>query len=182
MSDSLQPRGLWPTKLLHPWEFSRQECWRGLPFLSPGDLPDPGIKPGSPALEADALTSEPPGEDLESSKLSPKTTSLTQKSLLTFLGNFTPLNPIWETYKFIDSFILKTVELYSEKHPPHMLLFCIWELERLTFFPRTFKICFWKRAFEATVGKSYFKSLLPCFFFFFPSVLMNKWTSKNFSF
>ena len=42
--------------------FSRQEYWSGLPFPSPGDLPDPGIKPGSPALEADALTSEPPGK------------------------------------------------------------------------------------------------------------------------
>ena len=40
--------------------FSRQEYWNGLPFPSPGDLPDPGIKPRSPALEADALTSEPP--------------------------------------------------------------------------------------------------------------------------
>ena len=40
-------------------EFSRQECWSGLPFPSPGDLPDPGIEPGSPALEADTLTSEP---------------------------------------------------------------------------------------------------------------------------
>ena len=40
--------------------FSRQEYWSGLPFPSPGDLPDPGIKPESPALEADALTSEPP--------------------------------------------------------------------------------------------------------------------------
>jgi len=35
-------------------EFSRPECWRG-PFPSPGDLPDPGIKPGSPALQAEAL-------------------------------------------------------------------------------------------------------------------------------
>ena len=35
--------------------FSRQECWSGLPFPSPGDLPDPGIEPGSPALRADAL-------------------------------------------------------------------------------------------------------------------------------
>ena len=43
-------------------EFSRQECWSGLPFPSPGDLPDPGIKPGSPALQADALPSEPPGK------------------------------------------------------------------------------------------------------------------------
>ena len=42
--------------------FSRQECWSGLPFPSPGDLPDPGIKPGSPALQADALPSEPPGK------------------------------------------------------------------------------------------------------------------------
>jgi len=38
--------------------FSRQEYWSGLPFPSPGDLPDPGIEPGSPALGADALTSE----------------------------------------------------------------------------------------------------------------------------
>ena len=42
--------------------FSRQEYWSGLPLLSPGDLPDPGIEPGSPALESDALTSEPPGK------------------------------------------------------------------------------------------------------------------------
>ena len=42
--------------------FSRQEYWNGLPFPSPGDLPDPGIEPGSPALEADALNSEPPGK------------------------------------------------------------------------------------------------------------------------
>ena len=34
--------------------FSRQECWSGLPFPSPGDLPDPGIEPGSPSLQADA--------------------------------------------------------------------------------------------------------------------------------
>ena len=45
--------------------FSRQEYWSGLPFPSPGDLPNPGIKPGSPALQADALSSEPPGEALE---------------------------------------------------------------------------------------------------------------------
>ena len=41
--------------------FSRQEYWSGLPFPSPGDLPDAGIEPRSPILEADALTSEPPG-------------------------------------------------------------------------------------------------------------------------
>ena len=43
-------------------EFSRQEYWSGLPFPSPGDLPNPGIEPGSPALQADALPSEPPGK------------------------------------------------------------------------------------------------------------------------
>ena len=57
---TLQPHGLEPTGLLDPWDFSRQEYWRGLLFPSPGDLPDPGIKPGSPALWADSLTSEPP--------------------------------------------------------------------------------------------------------------------------
>ena len=41
--------------------FSRQEYWSGLSFPFPGDLPDPGIKPRSPALQADTLTSEPPG-------------------------------------------------------------------------------------------------------------------------
>ena len=41
--------------------FSRQECWSGLPFPSPGDLPDPGIEPASPTLQADTLLSEPPG-------------------------------------------------------------------------------------------------------------------------
>ena len=40
--------------------FSRQEYWSGLPFPSPGDLPDPQIEPRSPALQADALPSEPP--------------------------------------------------------------------------------------------------------------------------
>ena len=40
--------------------FSRQEYWSGLAFPSLGDLPDPGIEPGSPTLQADALTSEPP--------------------------------------------------------------------------------------------------------------------------
>ena len=44
--------------------FSRQEYWSGLPFPSPGDLPDPGIEPRSPAFQADTLTSEPPGKPM----------------------------------------------------------------------------------------------------------------------
>ena len=42
---------------------SGQEYCSGLPFPSPGELPNPGIKPGSPALQADALSSEPPGNE-----------------------------------------------------------------------------------------------------------------------
>ena len=49
--------------------FSRQEYWSGLLFPSPRDLPNPGIKPGSPALEADALTSEPPGKPITMERL-----------------------------------------------------------------------------------------------------------------
>ena len=50
-----------------PWtiqsmEFSRQEYWSGLPFPSPGNLPNPGIKPRSPALQADSLLAEPQGK------------------------------------------------------------------------------------------------------------------------
>ena len=52
--------------------FSRQEYWSGLPFPSPGNLPNPGIEAGSPSFRADALTSEPPGnprwEDKESNE------------------------------------------------------------------------------------------------------------------
>ena len=43
-------------------EFSRQEYWSGSPFPSPGDLPDPGIKPGSSALQADSLPSKQAGK------------------------------------------------------------------------------------------------------------------------
>ena len=44
--------------------FFKQEYWSGLPFPSPGDLPDPGIEPRSPALQADSLLSKPPGKPI----------------------------------------------------------------------------------------------------------------------
>ena len=47
MSDSFRPHELQPTRFLHPW-FSRQEYWSGLPFPSPGDLPNLGNEPGIP--------------------------------------------------------------------------------------------------------------------------------------
>ena len=46
--------------------FSTQQYWNGLPFPSPEDLPNPGIEPGSPALQADSLVSEPQGRSLGS--------------------------------------------------------------------------------------------------------------------
>ena len=60
-SDFVMPR---TTALQAPpsMGFSRQEYWSGLPFPSPGNLPDPGIESGSPALQADALPFEPPGK------------------------------------------------------------------------------------------------------------------------
>ena len=50
-------------------EFSRQEFWSGLPFPSPGDLPDSGIKPMSPALVGGFFTIEPPGKPITGFKI-----------------------------------------------------------------------------------------------------------------
>ena len=52
--------------------FSRQEYWSGLPFSSPGDLPDPGIEPGSPALQEDSLPTELHGKPYDSLIILPK--------------------------------------------------------------------------------------------------------------
>ena len=62
VSDSLQPHGLLATRLLPPRDFPGKSTGVGCHFPSPGDLPDPGIKPQSPAFQADALNSEPPGK------------------------------------------------------------------------------------------------------------------------
>ena len=61
VSDSLIPWTVTHQTTLS-MEFSRQEYWSGLPFPSPGDLPNPGTKPRSSALQADSLSSEPPGK------------------------------------------------------------------------------------------------------------------------
>ena len=62
MSDSLQHYGPYPTRLLCPWGFSRQEYWSGLPCPPPGDLPHQGIKatsPVAPELQVDSLLLSP---------------------------------------------------------------------------------------------------------------------------
>ena len=63
----LQPHRLQPTKSLHPWVFSRQEYWSGLPFCSPGDLPNPGIEPTSPTLAGGFFATELPGKPKDTS-------------------------------------------------------------------------------------------------------------------
>ena len=57
---TLRSRGLQPARLLCPWGFSRQEYWSGSPCPPSWDLPNPGIEPRSPTLQADSLLSEPP--------------------------------------------------------------------------------------------------------------------------
>ena len=71
--------------------FSRQEYWSGLSFPSPGDLPNPGIEPRSPALQADALTSEPPGTR-------PYLTGASQVALTSLVAQTVKRLPtMWET-------------------------------------------------------------------------------------
>ena len=70
LSDSLWPHGLY----IQSMEFSRPEYWSWLPLPSPGDLPDPGIKPRSLTLQVDSLPTEPPGK--------PKNTGVGSLSLL----------------------------------------------------------------------------------------------------
>ena len=67
MSDFLRPHRLYVAcQAPLSMEFSRQEYWSGLPFSSPGELPDPGIEPWSAKLQADSLPSELPGKPITS--------------------------------------------------------------------------------------------------------------------
>ena len=74
------------TRLLCPWGFSRQEYWSGLPCPPLGDLPKPGIKPRSPALQVDSLPSEPPRK--------PKNTGMGSLSLLQRISLTQELNQV----------------------------------------------------------------------------------------
>ena len=62
ISDSLWPHELQPTRLLCPWNSPDKKTGVGKPFPSPGDLPNPGIKPGCHVFQADSLLSKPPGK------------------------------------------------------------------------------------------------------------------------
>ena len=74
MSNSFQSQGLKPARFLCPWRFFRQEYWNGLPWPPSGCLPNSGVEPSSPALQADSLPAEPLGM--------PKNTGVGSLSLL----------------------------------------------------------------------------------------------------
>ena len=74
-------------------EFSRQEYWSGMPFPSAGDLPDPGMKPRSPALQADSLPSE-----LQGSPLTPRDELLFKKKIILAISKFTAIINYYDCY------------------------------------------------------------------------------------
>ena len=80
-SHSVVPNSAIPWTVVYQASLSRQEYWSGLPFPSPGDLPDPGIEPRSPTLQADALPSEPPPLDKSGEIWTSKWTFMDSKNL-----------------------------------------------------------------------------------------------------
>ena len=109
LSDSLQLYGLKTARLLCPWAFSRQEYWSWLPCPPPGELPNPG----SPALQADSLPTEPPGK--------PKNTGVGSLSLLqqifqTQESNWGLLHCRWILYQLSYQESPKDLKLQANMH------------------------------------------------------------------
>ena len=112
VSDSLSPHVICQVPL--SVEFFRQEYWSGLTFPSPGDLPDPGIEPRSPALQADSLPSELSGKPLVLKKLGIK---LTYDTAIPLLGIY-PENNIIQRGTCTPMFIAALVTVAKTwKHP-----------------------------------------------------------------
>ena len=91
--------------------FSRQEYWSGLPCPSPGDLPDPGIEPGSPTLQTDSLPSEPPGNPC----LGNWTTTNVSKTYVIVLWPLmgrTVLSAVWKTVFQITILRLASIKFF----------------------------------------------------------------------
>ena len=113
-------------------EFSRQEYWSGLPFPSPGDLPDPGIKPRSPGLQADALPSEPEGKALNAHVNNKRMTCyfmpLWGEFIVIDASSFPltsgPLHMHWEEMKASPFTNLRLLCFYSQMWHKHMKLLC----------------------------------------------------------
>ena len=89
MSDSVTP-GTVARQAPLSTEFSRQEYWSGLAIPFPRGLPNPGIEPGSPALQADCLPSEPPGKPWETGeeyeRMDRRNQNLLKKNLCLLIG------------------------------------------------------------------------------------------------
>ena len=102
--------------------FSRQECWSRLPFPSPGDLPNPGIEPWSPALQADALRSEAPGKPQISLK---NWAGWSLRTLLVCTCFGSMILSSANCYFSISCAILSSAPLTTCTPPPHPTL-CTW--------------------------------------------------------
>ena len=96
VSDSLRPYRLQPARLLYPWGFSRGEYWIGLPCPPPRDLPNPGIKPRSLAIQVDSLPSEP---SRKPKNIGVGSLSLLQGIFLTQILNWVLLHFRWILYQ-----------------------------------------------------------------------------------
>ena len=104
--------------------FSRQKCWSGLPFPSPGALPDPGIEPRSPALQVDALPSEPRGTPKIKISLKKKKKKVMQQ----YASKFGKLSSVHRTGKGQFSFqsqrkaMPKNAQTTAQLHSSHTLV------------------------------------------------------------
>ena len=111
--------------------FSRQKHWSGLPCSPPGSLPDPGIEPASPALQADSLPFEPPGKPFTAMTPFEIVTSLSWQTFHESSGDFNLVDTsktlsgkykqslhIWQKKKTCERFSLTIVdELFEADHP-----------------------------------------------------------------
>ena len=99
--------------------FSRQEYWNGLPFPSPGDLPDPGTEPVYPALQADALTSEPPGKPTINCKDNIRSDqSLSRVRLCDSVNRSTPGLPVHHQLpEFTQAHVHRVSDAIQPSHP-----------------------------------------------------------------
>ena len=112
--------------------FSRQGCWSGLPFPSPGDPPNPGIEPRSPTSQADALPSEPPGkpaehhQDLQKNSVCPAQPFVVVQSLSHVSLSATPRTAARQvSLSFtISQSLLKLMSIESVMPSNHLTLCC----------------------------------------------------------
>ena len=114
-------------------ELSKQEYWSGLPFPSPGDLPNPGTEPRSPVLQADALPSEPPGKPIwntEPQRSAHKWKLLVMSDSLQPHGLYSPWNSLSLNAGVGSRFLLQGIFPTQRSNPdlPH----CRWILYQLS--------------------------------------------------